>query len=498
MRAAPDHADADGFIPPWKQDRLIRMTSEFSSVSSAPAAPPPSRRDIAIALRDERDRTLDLIAPLSEDALTRQHDPLMSPIVWDLGHIGAFEELWLVRRPGEVTSESELDEVYDAFRTPRSARGDLALPNPAHVLERMAEVRSEALARLAEVDLASSNRLLRAGFAWDMVRRHEAQHQETILQTILLMTSESYEPSRVRDEGEVTGAAPPTPAVTTGSPDLMIRVPAGPFAMGAPAGGFAYDNERPRQTVHVDAFEIGRYPVTNAEYVEFVAAGGYTDRRLWTDEGWAWAQEAGLAVPKYWMPAASDEAASPEQARELSRDEGTGGWVRSTSLGSEPLSPDVPVIQVCCHEAEAFARFAAARLPGEAEWEKAAAWDPDAPDPRIYPWGNEAPTARLANLDQLAFGPARIGSRPLGRSAVGCEALLGDVWEWTSSTFTPYDGFEPFPYPEYSEVFFGPDYRVLRGGSWATRPSVACNTFRNWDYPIRRQIFAGLRLARDA
>jgi iron(II)-dependent oxidoreductase len=473
------------------------MSIESSSVPSVDVAPP-SRRDIALALRDVRERTLDLIAPLSEDALTRQHDPLMSPIVWDLGHIGAFEELWLVRRPGEVTSEAELDEVYDAFRTPRSARGDLDLPRPAAVLERMAAMRSETLARLAEADLGSANPLLGGGFAWEMVRQHEAQHQETILQTIMLMSSEPYEPARRRDEGEVTGAAPPPPVVTTGAPHVMIRVQAGPFDMGASAAGFAYDNERPRRRVHVDAFEIGRYPVTNAEYVEFIAAGGYTDRRLWTDEGWAWTREAGFAAPMYWVPAASEEPPAPEEARELSRDDGVRGWVRRTSLGSEPLPADFPVIHVCCHEAEAFARFASARLPTEAEWEKAAAWDPDARDPRIYPWGDETPTPRLANLDQLAFGPSRLGSRPLGRSAVGCEGLLGDVWEWTSSTFGPYGGFEAFPYPEYSEVFFGPEYRVLRGGSWATRPAVARNTFRNWDYPIRRQIFAGLRLARDA
>jgi iron(II)-dependent oxidoreductase len=358
-------------------------------------------------------------------------------------------------------------------------------------------VRGEVLARLADADLESRNPLLRGGFAWEMVRRHEAQHQETILQTIMLMSSEAYEPRRRRDENEGAAAGPP-PTVTTGAPDMMIRVPGGPFLMGASATGFAYDNERPRRRVHVDAFEIGRYPVTNTEYVDFIAAGGYADRRLWTDEGWAWAREAGLAAPKYWMPADADGPPTPEEASELSRDEGVEGWVRRTSLGSEPLSADVPVIHVCFHEAQAFARFVSARLPSEAEWEKAAAWDPDASNPRTYPWGDEAPTARLANLDQLAFGPARFGSRPPGRSAVGCEALLGDVWEWTSSTFLPYDGFEAFPYPEYSEVFFGPDYRVLRGGSWATRPAVARNTFRNWDYPIRRQIFAGLRLARDA
>jgi len=454
---------------------------------------PPSRREIAIALRDVRERTLELIAPLSSDALTRQHDPLMSPIIWDLGHIVAFEELWLVRRPGAVTSEAELDEVYDAFRTPRAARGRLALPSPVDVIARMAAVRGEALARLADADLESANPLLRGGFAWEMVRQHEAQHQETILQTILLMTSEAYEPRRRRDEGDVTGAAPP--AVVTGT---LLRVPAGPFQFGAPASGFAYDNERPRRRVHVDAFEIGRYPVTNAEYVEFIAAGGYTDRRLWTDEGWAFVQESDLAAPKYWAPSGTVEPPTREEARELSADAGAAGWVRRTSIGAEPLQPDAPVVHVSWHEAEAFARFASARLPSELEWEKAAAWDPDSAASRPWPWGDDPPDERLANLDQLSFGPSRVGSRPAARSAVGCEDLLGHVWEWTSSSFGPYEGFQAFPYAEYSEVFFGSDYRVLRGGSWATRPAVARTTFRNWDYPIRRQIFAGLRLARDA
>ncbi|MGD8496382.1 MAG: ergothioneine biosynthesis protein EgtB [Gemmatimonadales bacterium] len=455
----------------------------------------PSRREIALALRDVRERTLQLVAPLSDDALTRQHDTLMSPIVWDLGHIGAFEELWLVRRPGEVASESELEEIYDAFRTPRSARGGLDLPARAAVLDRLASVRAEALKRLADADLDSANPLLRGGFAWEMVRQHEAQHQETILQTILLMTSEAYEP--VRRWGTDGGAADCLEAPGAGAGE-MIRVPSGPFQMGAPPTGFAYDNERPRHRMHLDAFEIGRHPVTNAEYVEFIAAGGYEDASLWTDEGWAWAREAGLSAPKYWVPEGESATPGATAARELSRDRGLAGWTRRTSLGREPLDAGAPVAHVCFHEAEAYARFAVARLPTEAEWEKAAAWDPDAVAPRTFPWGEERPSAKHANLDQLRFGTVPVGSFPLGRSAVGCQGMLGDLWEWTSTAFDGYPGFEAFPYREYSAVFFGPDYRVLRGGSWATRPAVARNTFRNWDYPIRRQIFAGLRLARDA
>lgn len=456
----------------------------------------PSRRQVATALREVRERTLELVAPLSDDALVRQHDPLMSPVLWDLGHIAAFEELWLVRRPGEVTSESELEEMYDAFRTPRSARGTLELPARRRLLERMASVRSEVLERLEEADFESPNRLLRDGFAWEMVRQHEAQHQETILQTILLMTSERYDPVRRREGREpaedATGGTDGAAAV-----DQMIRIPAGPFRMGAGPTGFAYDNERPRHRRHVEEFEIGRHPVTNSAFLEFIAAGGYLERDLWTEEGWGWVREQGPAAPKYWVAEGEQGPPSPEAARELARDAEPGAWGRRTSLGEQPLDGRQPVVHVCCHEAEAYARFASARLPTEQEWEKAATWDPDAPEPRPYPWGDTAPTIREANVDQLDFGPTPVGARPAGRSALGCEEMIGDVWEWTSTAFRSYEGFEPFPYAEYSEVFFGPDYRVLRGGSWATRSAVARSTFRNWDYPVRRQIFAGLRLARD-
>jgi iron(II)-dependent oxidoreductase len=149
-------------------------------------------------------------------------------------------------------------------------------------------------------------------------------------------------------------------------------------------------------------------------------------------------------------------------------------------------------------EADAYARWSGARLPTEAEWEKAAAWDPAVGASRPFPWGNAPWEPRLANLDQGRLEPATIGAYPEGRSAYGCLQMLGDVWEWTSSCFDGYPGFESFPYREYSEIFFGQTYRVLRGGSFATRAVVARNTFRNWDLPERRQIFAGFRCARPA
>jgi iron(II)-dependent oxidoreductase len=165
----------------------------------------------------------------------------------------------------------------------------------------------------------------------------------------------------------------------------------------------------------------------------------------------------------------------------------------------EPLPLDEPVQHVCWHEADAYARWAGQRLPTEVEWEKAASWDPTSGrgTKRTFPWGDEPHEATRANLGQGHYRPAEVGAYPAGASAYGAQQLLGDVWEWTSSDFGPYPGFASFPYREYSEVFFGAGYKVLRGGSWATDPVATRNTFRNWDLAIRRQIFAGFRCARD-
>ena len=163
-----------------------------------------------------------------------------------------------------------------------------------------------------------------------------------------------------------------------------------------------------------------------------------------------------------------------------------------------PVNPQHPVCHVCYYEAEAYARWAGKRLPTEQEWEAACSWDPQTGSKILYPWGDETPTFEHANLDQLAFGTASVGAYAKNVSPIGCYGMIGDVWEWTSSDFEPYPGYETFPYKEYSELFFGTDYKVLRGGSWATRPGAIRSTFRNWDYPIRRQIFSGFRCARDA
>ncbi|WP_259314631.1 SUMF1/EgtB/PvdO family nonheme iron enzyme [Capillimicrobium parvum] len=353
------------------------------------------------ALDGARARTLGLVAHLSDEDLERVVDPIMSPIAWDLGHIAAYEDLWIAHRLGGLDMlRPDLAALYDAFETPRAVRGDLEFLRGAELLAYLEAVRARTVAVTARDGATDLH---------ELVLRHELQHTETMLQTMVL------------------GGLPlpdgcGVPAPVAGRDDDWIALPAAEFLMGAGPDGFAYDNERPRHLVSLAAFRIARRPVTNATWLTFTEGGGYERRPWWSHEAWMWKEEY-------------DIGDCPEGVR-------TG-------------DPDAPVVHVSWFEADAFARWAGARLPTEAEWERAATWDLDPMD-----------------------GP-------------------GQVWEWTASAFLAYPGFRAYPYREYSEPFFGDRYRVLRGGSCATHPRVAGPTFRNWDLPQRRQLFAGLRLATD-
>jgi iron(II)-dependent oxidoreductase len=435
--------------------------------SSATAATTVNAERAIEALGEARERTLALVASVSDDDLERVHSTLMSPLAWDLGHIAAFEELWLVHRFGQRRlMRRDLAEVYDAFETPRADRGELPFLGPAEAREYLAAVRAQTLEVIGE-------RGVGAGLMHELVVRHEQQHNETMLQTLQLARLRDYElpaESALRSPSLNGGPAP------TGLE--LIAVPAGECTIGAPDAGFAYDNERPQHRTDVRGYLIGRTPITNATYLTFVEGGGYERREWWSDEGWAWKEEYDITHPSAWTADRSAE------------------WRLGTL---EPLHPHRPVVHVSWFEADAFARSHGARLPTEVEWEKAATWDQETGGARPYPWGGDPPVPGIhANLDQLGGGPAPVGAFPAGRSPSGCLGMIGDVWEWTGSEFGGYRGFSAHPYKEYSEVFFGTEYRVLRGGSWATRARMGTPTFRNWDLPERRQIFAGVRIARDA
>lgn len=438
--------------------------------AGAPDAAEHLRAELRAALGASRARTLRLLQRVSPEDATVQHDPLMSPLVWDLGHIAAFESLWLERNVSGPIAFAEMPGTYNPFEHPRGERGTLELPALADAVAELARVRARVLGRLETMTFPDASPLLRDGYVYRMVAQHEDQHQETMLQTLQLKRGAPWRAPRAAVRPE-PAAAPPEGA--------MVRFPGGPVTIGTDDRAAAYDNERPCHVVELAPFDIDVTPVTNGAYLRFVRAGGYDDPRWWSPAGWRWRTESGAEAPKHWM-----------------RD--GDAWHTRTMDLVRPLDPRRPVCHVCWYEADAFARFAGRRLPTEAEWEAAATWDPAAGRARAWPWGDAPPTAREANLEQLAFDTARVGACPDGASPIGCLGMVGDVWEWTASDFHGYPGFASFPYPEYSEVFFGSAYKVLRGGSWATSALVARPTFRNWDYPIRRQIFAGFRCARDA
>ncbi|ROQ59502.1 iron(II)-dependent oxidoreductase [Streptomyces sp. 840.1] len=433
------------------------------------ALDPEALRERAVAaLLTARERTTLLTDSVDDNELIAQHSPLMSPLVWDLAHIGNQEELWLLRNVGgREAMRPDIDGLYDAFEHPRATRPSLPLLAPAEARSYAAEVRGRALDVLGATPLGGRP-LLRSAFAFGMIAQHEQQHDETMLITHQLRS------------GPAALSAPEPPRATDAAAlHAEVLVPGGPFTMGTSTEPWALDNERPAHRREVPAFFLDTAPVTCGAYRAFIEDGGYTEQRWWAPEGWAMVREHELTAPQFWRREA-------------------GQWLRRRFGVTEPVPADEPVLHVSWYEADAYARWAGRRLPTEAEWEKAARHDPATGRSRRFPWGDEEPTPERANLGQRHLRPAPAGAYPAGRSPSGAGQLIGDVWEWTSSDFLPYPGFAPFPYREYSEVFFGPGHKVLRGGSFAV-DAVACRgTFRNWDLPVRRQIFSGFRTARDA
>ncbi len=400
-----------------------------------------SPADATAVLQATRGLTLELVAHLSEEDLERQPSPIMSPLVWDLAHIAAYEDLWLAHRyAGLELLRPDLAECYDAFETPRERRGEIELLDTAQTKAYMEDVSER-------IEMVIARQGIGDGVLHEMVVRHELQHTETMRQTMAMAgLLPPGEPPRLALDG-----ASSLPAAGGDGAELdeqrWLEIPAGTFEMGAGEEGFAYDNERPRHVQETPAFRIARHPVGKASWMQFSESGGYERREWWSDEGWAWKEQ-------YDITHHPDAAAG---------------------------DPREPVCHVGWFEADAFARAHSARLPTEAEWEKAATWEQQTSVPPTPP-------------------PLAVGSDDAMHAGAGARGALvgvGRVWEWTSTSFHGYPGFRAYPYREYSEVFFGERYKVLRGGSWATSARVATKTFRNWDLPERRQIFAGVRLARD-
>ena len=359
---------------------------------------PSLREGIQGLLEEARARTLLLVSGLSDEDLHRQHDPLMSPIIWDVGHIAHFEELWLTRNLDGPIEFSEMPGMYNPFEHPRATRASLPIPPFAEMVGRLQEIRERVLGKLETVDFDESNPLLAGGYVYHMVLQHEYQHNETILQTLQLKQGDPYVAPRraTRHSGGSTNAW-----------DGMVAIAAGDYPIGTDDRSEAYDNERPKHSVRLAAFEIDMSPVTNGKYLEFIDDGGYHNPEHWSEAGRKWLAESAAVAPKYWQK----DGAS---------------WTTRSMDRSGPVESDHPVCHVCFHEAEAFARWAGKRLPTEQEWEVAAAWDPETQTNRKFPWG-ETSSSDEANIDQLSFGTSPVGSYAENVSPLGCYGMIGDV-----------------------------------------------------------------------
>jgi iron(II)-dependent oxidoreductase len=457
---------------------------------------------IALAFTRARAETLRLFDMAEERDLRRSPGFGYRPLLWHLAHVGVFESYWLLQKVlGLPAPDERYERVFDPIRTPREDSKDL--PTRREMEDYLRRVREGALACLERFDFDSADPLTRGGYVFRLVLEHERQHQETLAYLFQLLDPSKKTRPDIKVNGAAAAAVNVAAAVdearAAGGPHKasteardasveaqtrmdeaggMILVPEGAFEMGAARGPFAYDNERPAHEVFVNAFRIARLPVTNGEFAHFVAEGGYERREFWCEEGWRWREQEGWAHPLYW------------------RRDGARGWAERRMFEEGALRTDHPVTGVSWYESLAYARFAGKRLPGEAEWEKAASWDGSRK--RRYAWGDEEPSDAFCNFDLRRWGTTPVGSFHAGASPCGCLDMSGNVWEWTAAPFEGFPGFEPFPYPEYSEVWFDGDHRVLKGGSWATGASVLRTSFRNFFRRHFRIAFAGIRLAEDA
>ena len=418
---------------------------------------------IAAQAQDAHERTLALIADLTDAQLMGPVISTVNPLRWEIGHAAYFYEYWVLRQHlKQAPVRADSDQLYDSIRIAHDDRWDLPLPNLSDTCDYMQQVLDHI-----QKCLADGNDPVR-----DYLAQYAVFHQD--------MHNEAYTYTR-----QTLGH--PAPAI--GKPEHRVDgdglrgdapIPGGTFMLGArEQDGFVFDNEKWAHPVTLKPFSIARAAVSNGEYLAFVEAGGYEEKQYWDEIAWHWRQQSDVCHPVYWR-------------------QGSTGWQHRRFDQWLKLPTNAALIHVSWYEAQAYCRWAGRRLPTEAEWEAAASAQPTADGQtlsavkRHFPWGDAPPRNDQANLDGYALGTVDVGAHAAGDSAFGCRQMIGNVWEWTQDSFGPYPGFVADMYEDYSQPLFG-STKVLRGGAWTTRARMIRNTWRTYYGPERNDVFAGFR-----
>jgi iron(II)-dependent oxidoreductase len=415
------------------------------------------------ALMDARRVELELLDGLTEAQMLGTQAHFLEPPIWEMGHVGWFQEYWIARHLDGATSlRPGSDGIYDSFNVSYTRRWDHRYPSRRQTLDYIGEVLRRSVERLESHAPDADD-----AYFYTLAAQHEDMHAENL--TLILQTLGYTRPALTR--------VPPTatPLIDAAEAPRDVAVPGGTFSLGAsPDEPFVFDNEKWAHPVDVAPFRIAAVVVTNAEFQAFVDDDGYRRREFWGRRGWDWRRRERVEHPLFWVRG--------DDRR----------WYERRFEAVVALAPWHPVVHVNWYEAQAYCRWAGRRLPTEAEWETAATFDPATGCKRRFPWGDEPPTPNCANLDFRAGGTVDVRAFPGGDSPVGCRQMIGNVWEWVEDTFEPYPEFVCDPYREYSQPYFG-QKKVLRGGCWATRSRLIRSTWRNFYMRHRRNIFAGFR-----
>ena len=418
-------------------------------------------------LKDSRQRTLELVAGLDQQQIIGPQLDIVNPLLWEIGHVAYFYELWTLRHLDGADSFLEnADALYDSINIAHKDRWDLPLLSLDDTKTYMQQVLDGVINRLQNGKTTAQDIYLSRYAVF-----HEDMHTEafTYSRRTLDYPTPVFANNVLDDEMYNAGAL-----------EGDVEIAGGDYMLGAQDDNnkdteFCFDNEKWQHPVTIQPFAIARAATSYQQYAEFVDDGGYNKQTFWDDEGWDWLQKNNITTPNGWKKYTN------------------GNWLIKQFNLWQTMRPHTAVIHISWHEASAYCRWAGRRLPSEAEWELAASGSPEnLNEKRFYPWGDESPGKQHVNMNSRAMRSIDVGALPDGDSAFGCRQMLGNVWEWTADTFNPYPGFKADMYQDYSQPLFG-QTKVLRGGAWPTRSRMLRNTWRNYYAADRNDVFAGFR-----